>query len=83
LDAGDFERALGLVKQPACGFGAKRPHTQSAEPDERQSCCLVRRSRILLRSFVDALAATGRDARGDQLLRYQIAQRHVGTPGGF
>jgi hypothetical protein len=29
LDAGDFERTWGLVKQPVCGFGAKRPSTQS------------------------------------------------------
>ena len=32
---------------------------------------------------VDALAATGRDARGDQLLRHEIAQGHVGAAGGL
>ena len=68
---------------PVCGFGAKRRHTQSPQPNERQSRCLVRRRRILLCAARDALAATGRDARGDQLLRYQIAQAHAGAPGGF
>jgi len=31
----------------------------------------------------DALAATGRVARVDQLLRYQAPQAHAGAPGGF
>ena len=44
---------------------ARSDHTRNLLKDERQSGCRARRSRILLRAARDAMAATGRVARGD------------------
>ena len=68
LDAGDFERALALAGNPFMDL-ARSDHTRNlAQPDERQSALACRRKRLLLRATCYALAATGRHARGDQLL---------------
>ena len=70
-------------RNPFVDLGRRRRRTQSPQSNERQSGCRVRRNRILLCACRDALAATGRVARGDQLLRYQAPQAHAGALGGF
>ena len=52
-------------RNPFVDLAARRQRTQSPQSNERQSGCRVRRSRILLCAPRDAVAATGRVARGD------------------